>query len=96
MARKKLENDMYLAFCTVYGRTHHSIPTETQEIIPFRATEEEFESKLEEARKDFYLLNEDKGITEIRTPIIYKISKEITPKKISYETPLKQMYNSVD
>lgn len=87
------KENKYIAICTVYGRTHHSIPTKNQEIIKFESTEAEVESKLEEKINSFISTNPESRITELELNDFYRISEEIIPKKRSHETPLKKIYN---
>lgn len=90
-----VEKQKYIAVCTVYGRTHHSIPTETQKIINFE-TSEEPESELEEKIFGYIASNPGNRITEINVNYFARIAEEIIPKKTAYETSLKKIYGSVD
>ena len=88
------DQNEYIAICTVYGRTHHSIPTESQKIIHFQSSQDNLESKLEEKINSFIFTNPESRITEINVNGVYKIEEEIIPAKTTYETSLKKVYGN--
>jgi len=91
MARKQ----KYTAVYTVHGRTHHSILTKSQKIINFESSKEP-NSELEQKINSYISSNPGIRITEIKINYFARIAEEIIPEKTTYETHLKQMYDSVD